>query len=112
MASLFASCDGFLGPSGPEEGFGLPAAEALAGGIPSVLSEIPSFLSWDPRHDYALFAPARDHRAMAERLTALLADSALRTRLAARGREVVEQFRAERTARRLEQWFLSRLRPR
>ena len=110
MARLFASCDFFLGPSRSEEGFGLPAAEAMASGLPSVLSEIPSFLSWDDVHDYAAFAADGDGVALGERLAKLIADPELAERLARRGRAVVEQFRAERTAQRLEQWFEERLR--
>lgn len=109
MVRLMASCDVFLGPSRSEEGFGLPAAEAMAGGIPAVLSEIPSFLSWDARHDYALFAPEGDAHAMGAQLARLLSDRALQTQLAQRGREVVEQFRAENTAERLEAWFRGRM---
>jgi glycosyltransferase involved in cell wall biosynthesis len=105
MVALFATCDVFLGPSRAEEGFGLPAAEAMASGVPCVLSEIPSFLSWDATHDYALFSPAD---AMGDALARLLGSASLRARLAARGREVVEQFRKERTAKRLEQWFTHR----
>jgi glycosyltransferase involved in cell wall biosynthesis len=110
MARLFASADVFLGPSRSEEGFGLPAAEALAGGVPAVLSAIPSFLSWDAAHDYAAFAPEGDGVAMGDQLARLLGDVAWQARLARRGREVVEQFRAERTVLRLEQWFAERLR--
>lgn len=110
MARLFASCDVFLGPSRSEEGFGLPAAEAMAGGVPVVLSEIPSFLSWDESRDYALFAPEGDGRAMGEQLARLLKDAQMQERLAARGREVAEQFRAEKTAVRLERWFVERRR--
>lgn len=109
MAALIASCDVFLGPSRSAEGFGLPAAEAMASGVPAVLSQIPSFLSWDDRHDYALFGPENDGRAMGDQLARLLSDAALRASLASRGREVVEQFRAERTGARLEEWFLARL---
>ncbi|HYH09035.1 MAG TPA: glycosyltransferase family 4 protein [Thermoanaerobaculia bacterium] len=112
MSRLIASCDVFLGPSRREEGFGLPAAEAMAGGVPCVLSGIPSFLSWDARHDYALFAPEGDGTAMGQQLARLLGDAALREQLARRGREVVEQFRAERTGERLEQWFSARARTR
>lgn len=110
MARLFASCDVFLGPSRGEEGFGLPAAEAMASGVPSVLSEIPSFLSWDDVHDYAAFAADGDGVALGEQLARLLSDPALAGQLARRGRIVVEQFRAERTAQRLERWFEERLR--
>lgn len=108
MARLIASCDVFLGSSRHQEGFGLPAAEALASGVPAVLSEIPSFLSWDAAHDYALFTPEGDGDAMGDALVRLLGDAALRERLAVRGREVVEQFRAERTGARLEAFFQER----
>ncbi|MEK6373656.1 MAG: glycosyltransferase family 4 protein [Acidobacteriota bacterium] len=108
MARLIASCDVFLGPSRHQEGFGLPAAEALASGVPAVLSEIPSFLSWDAAHDYALFTPEGDGDAMGDALVRPLGDAALRERLTMRGRDVVEQFRAERTSARLEAFFQGR----
>ena len=108
MARLIASCDVFLGPSRHQEGFGLPAAEALASGVPAVLCEIPSFLSWDPARDYALFSAEGDGAAMGDALVTLLRDAALRERLARRGREVVEQFRAKKTGERLERFFQSR----
>jgi glycosyltransferase involved in cell wall biosynthesis len=106
MARLIASCDVFLGTSRAEEGFGLPAAEALASGVPAVLSEIPSFLSWSETHDYARFAAEGDGRAFGEQLVHLLTHEQTLVR---RGREVVEQFRSEQTGARLERWFASRL---
>lgn len=112
MAELIASCDIFIGPSRSEEGFGLPAAEAMASGVPAVLSEIPSFLSWDGQRDYALFAPEGDGGAMGDQLARLLADRELQVTLAQRGREVVEQFRAEATGARLDAWFSARARTR
>ena len=108
MAGLVASCDVFLGPSRSEEGFGLPSAEAMASGVPGVMSEIPSFLSWDDNHDYALWAPEGDAVVMARQLTRLLQEHALREHVARRGREVVAQFRAEATGERLAKWFTSR----
>lgn len=108
MARLIASCDLFLGPSLHQEGFGLPAAEAMASGLPAILSEIPSFLSWDERRDYALFVPEGDGASMGEALVRLAADADLRRSLGGRGREVVEQFRSAATARRLESYFLER----
>jgi glycosyltransferase involved in cell wall biosynthesis len=108
MARLVASCDIFLGPSRSQEGFGLPAAEAMASVIPTVLSSIPSFLSFDGAHDYALFTPENDATAMADALMRLFDDAFLRRRIALRGREVVEQFRTHHTALRLERYFLDR----
>jgi glycosyltransferase involved in cell wall biosynthesis len=110
MVRLIASCDVYLAPSRHQEGFGLPAAEAMASGIPGVMTEIPSFLSWGEEHDYALFSPEGDDVAMGKALVRLLSDGPLRDRLARRGREVVEQFRGERTAERLERFFLERRR--
>ncbi|HKO57200.1 MAG TPA: glycosyltransferase family 4 protein, partial [Thermoanaerobaculia bacterium] len=108
MARLIASCDVYLGPSRHQEGFGLPAAESMAAGLPTVLSAIPSFLSFDEQHDYALFAPEDDARALGEQLVRMLGDAELRAEVGNRGKEVVEQFRTEHTGARLERYFLSR----
>lgn len=108
MVRLIASCDVYLAPSRHQEGFGLPATEAMASGLPGVLSEIPSFLSWSDAHDYGLFAPEGNGDAMGDALTTLLGDAALRDRLVTRGREVVEQFRAVKTGDRLERYFRER----
>ena len=68
MGDLYRSMDVFLGTSsGAEEGFFLPAVEAMACGVPCVLTDIPCFRSHGDG-DYALFVPARDPAAMAEAL--------------------------------------------
>ena len=108
MTRLMHSCDILLAPNHREEGFGLPVAEAMASGIPCVLTAIPSFLSFDERQDYALFAPEGNAVELGERLIELLSDESLRERLRERGREVAEQWRVEHVASRLEEFFLSR----
>ncbi|HET8772940.1 MAG TPA: glycosyltransferase family 4 protein [Thermoanaerobaculia bacterium] len=105
MTRLVHSCDVLLAPNHREEGFGLPAAEALASGIPCVLTSIPSFRSFDDVHDYALFAPEDNAVELGERLIELLSDASLRERLRARGREVAEQWRVGNVADRLEEFF-------
>jgi glycosyltransferase involved in cell wall biosynthesis len=109
MARLVATSDIFVGPHRSVEGFGLPAAEALASGVPAILSTIPSFLSWDTTHDYAVFTREGDASELAEALVRVLRDAPLRERLAQRGRQVAEQFRAEKTGERLERYFSARL---
>ncbi|HUO85612.1 MAG TPA: glycosyltransferase family 4 protein [Thermoanaerobaculia bacterium] len=109
MRALVHGCDLFLGPSRKEEGFGLPAAEAMASGLPAALTRIPSFSSFDSRQDYALFADEDDAAGLGDALIRLLEDEALRRTLSERGREVAEQFRPEKTAARLESFFLRRL---
>jgi glycosyltransferase involved in cell wall biosynthesis len=95
MASLFRSCDIFLGPSRSDEGFGLPAAEAMASGVPTVLSDIPSFRAFDRRNDFALFSPEDDAESMGLNLATLLQYPEMQESLRIRGREVVQQFRRD-----------------
>ena len=108
MTRLMHSCDVLIGPNHREEGFGLPAAEAMAAGIPCLLTNIPSYQSFDENRDYALFAPEQNAVELGERLIELLSDFELRERLRARGREVAEQWRVERVAERLESFFSAR----
>jgi glycosyltransferase involved in cell wall biosynthesis len=108
MTRLMHSCDVLIAPNRSQEGFGLPAAEALASGIACVMTEIPSYLSFDGQRDFALFAPEQNPVELGERLIELLGDEDLRDRLRKRGREVAEQWRAEVVAERLEAFFLSR----
>jgi glycosyltransferase involved in cell wall biosynthesis len=110
MTRLMHSCDILIAPNHREEGFGLPAAEALASGLACVLTAIPSYLSFDEKHDYALFAPEDNAVELGEKLIELLSDRDLRDRLRDRGREVAEQWRVERVVERLE-GFMERRRP-
>jgi len=109
MTRLLHSCDVLIAPNHHQEGFGLPAAEAMASGVPVILTEIPSYLSWDEKRDYALFAPERNPVELGERLIEMLGDEDLRERLRQRGREVAEQWRSDRVADRLESFFAQKL---
>jgi glycosyltransferase involved in cell wall biosynthesis len=108
MTRLMHSCDVLLAPNHREEGFGLPAAEAMASGIPTIMTSIPSYLSFDDAQDYALFAPEENAVELGEKLIELLSDADLRQRIRKRGREVAEQWRAPRVAERLEKLFRER----
>ena len=115
MVELVHSCDLVLAPSRKEEGFGLPVAEAMAAGLPAIMTRIPSFLAFDrARDDYALWADEEDAVALGEALMQLIDEEELREKLGARGREVVEQYRPQYAAERIEQWLMAkrqRLRP-
>ena len=70
MGDFYRSLDVFLGTSsGSEEGFFLPAIEAMACGIPTILTDVPCFRDHETvtgNRDHALYVPARDAAAMAE----------------------------------------------
>lgn len=108
MTRLVHSCDVLIAPNHREEGFGLPAAEALASGLAVVMTSIPSYLSFDEARDYALFAPQENAVELGEKLIEILSDADLRERLRARGRKVAEQWRAERVATRIEEALAAR----
>lgn len=108
MTRLMHSCDVLIAPNHSEEGFGLPAAEALASGLACLFTAIPSYLSFDEERDFALFAPEKNAVELGERLIELLENFELRERLRARGREVAAQWRVEHVAERLERFFLER----
>jgi glycosyltransferase involved in cell wall biosynthesis len=63
------------------EGFGLPVAESLAHGLPTIASDIPAHR--EVAADAAAYFPAGDEAALAERLRAVLGDPEERDRLVA-----------------------------
>ena len=71
MPIWYHACDVLLFPSYDAEGFGLPPLEAMASGVPAVISDIPS-LAILPE-DAVSRVPAGDAAAMA-RATARLLD--------------------------------------
>lgn len=106
LAAIYRTTDLFLAPTLEGEGFGLPFAEALASGVPCVATSIPSYLSFDPCRDYAVFVPQQHPQAMARAALDLLADPERLAFLRRRGPQVVRQaFRGADVAQRLEQVF-------
>lgn len=94
-----------ISPSSPGEGFGLPPIEAMACGVPTVLSDIPSFRSFAKPCDYALFAPHDNPVAMADKVCYLIENSDERRRLIKRGIEVASTYSFETVAKKIESFF-------
>jgi glycosyltransferase involved in cell wall biosynthesis len=107
LGELFRSRPGvLLSPSSPGEGFGLPPLEAMACGVPTVLTDIPSYSAFDQPADYACFVSWRDHLDMAAGICSLLGSRARYERLRARGLQVASKYSFERVADRLEKVLL------
>jgi glycosyltransferase involved in cell wall biosynthesis len=79
------------------EGFGMPALEAMAAGVPLVCSEIPPLR--EVVADCALYFDPHDEDALAAALTRIVFDDPLRANLSRAGRERARTFTWERTAR-------------
>jgi len=83
MGEAYRNSDLLIGPSHPEEGFGLPVLEALSSGLPVLLSDTPSH-----RHiarDTAEYFPCGDVSTLAFQIKTLLRNPARRAELSAKG---------------------------
>jgi glycosyltransferase involved in cell wall biosynthesis len=95
---LYAGATAFVLPS-LEEGFGLPALEAMACGTPVVASRrgaLPEVIG-----DAGILVDAENEGALTAALTRVLGDPDQRAQLATRGLLRAREFAAERTAGRV-----------
>ncbi len=100
MGNIYRGADLLVSMSKAEEGFGLPPLEAMGCGVPTILSRIPSHLSYDDPHDYALFVES-DPKAVSEGVRAMWRDRGLRQSLSKRGLSVAARYTGESVLRRL-----------
>jgi glycosyltransferase-like protein len=97
LESLYRAADVFALPSA-KEGFGLAVLEALAAGLPAVVSDLDVFRGFLDDEASALLAPAGDPAALAGALVRVARDPALADRLRAGGRAVVRRHTWARVA--------------
>ena len=87
LEGLYRAADVFALPS-VKEGFGLAVLEALAAGLPAVVSDLDVFRTYLTDGDSALMAPVGDHGALAAALVRAAASPELAARLRHGGRAV------------------------
>lgn len=97
MAELYRAADVLLCSSDATEGFGLPVLEAMACGLPCVVTDIPAFRTFARPDDYAHFVPVGDPSRMAAALENLLASPDEQRRLRSRGLEVASEHTVKRS---------------
>ncbi len=95
LSSLYRNAIALVMPS-LEEGFGLPAAEAMAHGTAVITSNAPALI--EVTGDAALHVDARDARALAAAMMRVAGDADLRAMLGAKGIERAHHFTWKRCA--------------
>lgn len=102
MGDIYRKADLFISMSKEAEGFGLPALEAMACGVPSILSRISSYMSLGSPADYALFVDKPDQEDVADAIIRLAGDRIRYAYLRKRGLDVAAEYTPERMVTRLE----------
>jgi glycosyltransferase involved in cell wall biosynthesis len=97
MADVYRKADALLIASDATEGFGLPVLEALACGLPCVVTDIPAFRTFAHPDDYAHFVPVGDAQRMATAVERLIDAPDERRRLSLRGIEVAAEYTMQRS---------------
>jgi glycosyltransferase involved in cell wall biosynthesis len=97
LSSLYRNAIALVMPS-HEEGFGLPAAEAMAHGTAVITSNAPALV--EVTGDAALHVDARDAGALAAAMTRVARDADLRAMLGAKGIDRARHFTWKRCAER------------
>ena len=94
LVELYNACDVLLFPS-TYEGYGWPPLEAMACGLPVVISDTPALR--EVCGEAALAAPPRDIERLASHVGRILADAALADELRRRGHERAGEYTWQRT---------------
>lgn len=106
MKKIYNASHLLVAPSSPQEGFGLPFAEALACGLPVAATPIPSYLSFANKKNYALFAQEDNPISLAHTILQLILNRWLRFKFQLMGPKVVaKKFSSECVAQKLEKAF-------
>ncbi|MFN8826776.1 MAG: glycosyltransferase [Planctomycetota bacterium] len=109
MGDFYRSLDLLIATStGAEEGFFLPAVEAMACGVPTILTDVPCFRDHQAlagNEHYAMFVPPNDPAALAEAIVVGGAIQDVRTTLRREGLRLAAHYRPETHGQALLQVF-------
>lgn len=91
LPALYRASDALAFPS-TREGFGLVVLEALASGIPAVVTDLPVLREHLSHDRDCIMVPAADSGPLSNALVTAVRDDALRARLREGGRETADRF--------------------
>ncbi|MBA4417254.1 MAG: hypothetical protein C0392_05000 [Syntrophus sp. (in: bacteria)] len=97
ITALYRDTDIFISSSLEGEGFGLPAIEALASGVPAILTEISSYMNFSEDRSYAWFVPTHRPDRIAEGIRRFIEDQPFRESCIKEGFVVASRHSLERT---------------
>jgi phosphatidylinositol alpha-mannosyltransferase len=92
LPAYLAAARVFVAPATGQESFGIVLVEAMAAGVPVVASDIPGYREVVRGEVDGVLVPSGDPDALAAGIERVLSDEALRTRLAAAGRQRAAVF--------------------
>ena len=98
LPGYYQNADIFLAPNTGKESFGFIIIEAMSALTPIIASDIPGFASVMTDGREGLLVPPKDEAALARSVKQLIENPGLRTQLAMDGRATVNQFRWEKVA--------------
>ena len=103
----YKTADIYCSPATGRESFGIVLLEAMAAGKPIVASAIEGYSSVLTHGQEGLLVPPKDDEALAGAIEALLKNAGLRTTLAANGRRKADQFRWDRVAGQVMDYYVT-----
>jgi glycosyltransferase involved in cell wall biosynthesis len=105
VPEIYQGIDLLLGASTEAEGFGLPVLEAMATGVPCVLTDIGAFRGIDGAQRASIRVPSGDSEALRAAVLRLAKDRALQESLGREGRAIASRFDERQTGDALVQAF-------
>jgi phosphatidylinositol alpha-mannosyltransferase len=105
-----ASADAFLAPATSGESFGIVLLEAMAAGLPVIASDLPGYRTVVKDGRQGRLVPPGDAFGLADAVSTLLANPALRRAMAAEGRRTAAEYAWPVVGRRVVEVYRSVLR--
>jgi len=105
LPRYYATADIFCSPATGGESFGMVLLEAMAAGKPVVASDIEGYNGIVSHGQQGLLFPRMDAAALADTLDLLVRNPALRQRMGATGRRMVDKYRWQVVARQVENYY-------